>query len=101
MRDGSLNGSRRRNRSLIKLKIVVFSPMPSARVRIATSVNPGDLWSWRRANLRSFISFGPQRHDWINARRATGWHAAPDQRDSQKRKHCDQHSPGVDGADVV
>src|SRR6266496_572400 len=55
MRDGSLNGSRRRNRSLTKLKIAVFNPMPSTSVRTATKVNPGDLRSWRKANLRSFI----------------------------------------------
>src|SRR5881392_1412362 len=54
MRDGSLNGSPRRNRSLIRLKIVVFSPIPSASVRTATRVNPGDLRSWRTANLKSF-----------------------------------------------
>src|SRR5438067_553251 len=30
--------------------------MPSASVRTATNVNPGDLRSWRRANFRSFIS---------------------------------------------
>ena len=35
MRDGSLNGSPRRNRSLIRLKIVVLSPMPSASVMTA------------------------------------------------------------------
>src|SRR5947207_4112053 len=59
-RCGSLNGSPRRNRSLIKLKIAVFSPMPSASVRTAIKVNPGDLRSWRKANFRSFISLGAQ-----------------------------------------
>src|SRR6266480_1522774 len=58
MRDGSLNGSRRRNRSLTKLKIVVFSPMPSASVKTAIAVNAGDLRSWRKANFKSFISLG-------------------------------------------
>jgi hypothetical protein len=32
-------------RSLIKLKIVVFSPIPSANVITAIAVNPGDLRS--------------------------------------------------------
>src|SRR6266481_634944 len=71
MRDGSLNGSRRRKRSLTKLKIAVLSPIPSASVSTAIKVNPGDLRSWRRANLRSFISFGAQRLDWIKVCRAT------------------------------
>src|SRR5260370_14633650 len=52
-RCGSLKGSTRRNRSLIKLKMAVFSPMPSASVRTAIKVNPGDLRSWRKANFRS------------------------------------------------
>src|SRR5213078_1740541 len=59
-RDGSLKGRRRRNKSFIKLKIVVFSPIPSANVTTAMDVNAGDLRSWRKANFRSFISFGAQ-----------------------------------------
>src|SRR6184192_737111 len=59
-RDGSLNGKPRRNNSFIKLKIVVFSPIPSANVTTAMDVNAGDLRSWRKANFRSFISFGAQ-----------------------------------------
>src|SRR4029453_10131431 len=43
------------------VKMAALAPMPSASVMITTNVNPGDLRSWRRANLRSFISFGPQR----------------------------------------
>src|SRR5882757_1751579 len=74
MRDGSLNGSRRRKRSLIKLKIAVFSPMPSARVRTATTVNPGDLRSWRTANFRSFMSLGAQRDNRIDTCGAAGWY---------------------------
>src|SRR5438477_1502433 len=55
-RDGSLNGRPRRNKSLIKLKIVVFSPMPIASVIIASAEKPGDLRSWRSANFTSFMS---------------------------------------------
>src|SRR5213592_677726 len=55
-RSGSWNGSPLRKRSLIKLKIVVFSPMPSARVKTAIEVNAGDCRSLRKANIRSFIS---------------------------------------------
>src|SRR6266513_2385554 len=65
-RDGSLNGRPRRNRSLIKLKIAVFSPMPSASVSTAMQVNAGDLRSWRSANFTSVILFGSQRGNWIN-----------------------------------
>src|SRR6266704_2384911 len=65
-RDGSLNGRPRRNRSLIKLKIVVFSPMPTASVKTATQVNAGDLRSWRSANFTSLILFGSQRGNWID-----------------------------------
>src|SRR5881296_821380 len=65
-RDGSLNGRPRRNRSLIKLKIAVFSPMPTASVKTATQVNAGDLRSWRSANFTSLILFGSQRGNWID-----------------------------------
>src|SRR6266550_1764695 len=65
-RDGSLNGRPRRNRSLIKLKIVVFSPMPTASVKTAMQVNAGDLRSWRSANFTSVILFGSQRGNWID-----------------------------------
>ena len=32
-----------------------LTPMPSAKVTIASEVNPGDLLSWRTANRKSFI----------------------------------------------
>src|SRR3954470_3853572 len=54
-RDGSLNGRPRRNKSLIKLKIVVFAPMASASVTTAMMVNPGVLASVRSAYLKSDI----------------------------------------------
>src|SRR3981081_4409782 len=76
-RSDSAKGKPRRNRSLIRLKIAVFMPMPSARVRTARSVNPGDFRSWRMAKRRSVIgqksggiSFGSECDDGINARRA-------------------------------
>src|SRR6266487_1950428 len=37
------------------VKMAALAPMPSASVMTATDVNPSDLRSWRRANLRSFI----------------------------------------------
>src|SRR5438132_7392961 len=69
-RSGSEKGRPRRKRSWIKLKIAVFAPIPSARVRTVTKVNPGDLRSWRRAKRRSFMSFGAQCDNWIDARSA-------------------------------
>src|SRR5712691_6700494 len=109
-RSGSENGRPRRKRSCIKLKIAVFMPMPSASVSTARKVNPGDLRSWRRAKWRSFMiavslkvfsSFCAQRDDRIHTCSTASWHAAGDQRNCQKRKHSDQHSSGIDGADVV
>src|SRR5438034_2443756 len=82
-RDGSLNGRPRRKRSLIKLKIVVFSPMPTANVKTATQVNPGDLRSWRSANFISFISFSAQGSDWIDVCGAACR--------EQTRRQCDRH----------
>src|SRR5207302_3242084 len=63
-------GSGRSRTALTMLKMAVLAPIPSASVRTATKVNPGDLRSWRRANVRSFISFGPKRDHWINAQSA-------------------------------
>src|SRR6266536_2595917 len=83
------------------VKMAALAPMPSASVMITTNVNPGDLRSWRKANFRSFISFCSQSDDRIDTCSAAGWHTAGDQRDCQKRKHGNQHSPGVDCADVV
>src|SRR5438034_6545309 len=62
-RCGSLNGSPRRNRSLIKLKIAVFSPMPSASVMTARKVNPGDLPNCRKAKRRSLITIESLAYD--------------------------------------
>src|SRR5436309_10996232 len=103
-RSGSWNGSPLRKRSLINEKIAVLRPIPSASVRTATRVNPGDLRTWRRANFRSFISFGAERYRRIDATRATCWdeagnqrHDADDQRNAQqsgemKRGHVEKHA---------
>src|SRR5438270_2584080 len=81
-RDGSLNGSPRKNKSLIKLKIAVFAPMASASVTTAMMVNPGVLARVRSAYLRSEIigiyheliacerSFGAKCNHRINPRSA-------------------------------
>src|SRR4030095_7361863 len=54
-RDGSLNGRPRRKRSLIKLKMAVLRPIPSARVIKARRVNPGALINCRKAKRTSVI----------------------------------------------
>ena len=77
---GSWNGRPCRNRSLIRLKMAVFIPMPSARVITARRVNAGDFRSWRMSeaeidhgNLRFDCdfrlenSFGAESDDWIDA----------------------------------
>src|SRR6266576_2423005 len=87
-RPGSLNGRPRKNRSLIKLKMAVFSPIPSASVITARKVKPGDLRSWRRANRRSFISLCAQSFDWIDMRSA-----ACRNQTSEQRREC-QHDRG-------
>src|SRR5437762_1143856 len=56
IRSGSATGRGRNNTMLIRLKIAVFAPMPRASVRTATAVKPGFFSSWRKANLRSFIT---------------------------------------------
>src|SRR5204863_2410517 len=76
-RAGSLNGKARRKRSLIKLKIAVFSPMPRASVAIAMKLKLGDFSSRRRAYRRSFIT---QCHHRIDVHDATRWQIA--------RKQC-------------
>src|SRR5207249_5570982 len=82
-RSGSWNGRPFRKRSLISEKIVVFSPIPSARVTIAMKVNAGDLRSWRSANFTSLILFGSQRGNWIDVCGAACR--------EQTRHQCDRH----------
>src|SRR5215467_10438004 len=80
-------------------KIAVVAPIPSARVRTVTSVNAGDLRSWRSANFRSFISFGTQCFNWIDqscpaGRQQTGYERNRDQ------NQCDRkHRRQIGGAD--
>jgi hypothetical protein len=40
---------------LTSAKMAELTPMPSAKVTIASEVNPGDLQSCRTANRKSFI----------------------------------------------
>src|SRR5215475_6053292 len=61
------------------LNSAVFAPIPSASVTTAIDVNPGDLRSWRKANLRSFISFFAQRLNRIDEGGAACWEQAREQ----------------------
>src|SRR5215211_3619880 len=87
-RDGSLNGRPRRNRSLIRLKIAVFNPIPIASVIIASAENPGDLRSWRRANFRSFMLFGAQCFNWIDESCAARGEQTREQRSRAEDYEC-------------
>jgi len=49
MREESLYGSGRSTTALTMLKMAVFAPMPSARVSVATAVNPGFFLNMRAA----------------------------------------------------
>src|SRR4029077_17157781 len=98
-RSGASNGRRRRKRSCIKLKIAVFVPIPSASVSTARRVNPGDLRSWRRANFRSFISFGANGDNWIDPRGTARRQQTPDESHCSPDQRDDEHRAHVGGAD--
>src|SRR4029077_14593645 len=74
IRSASGYGSGRSRTALTMLNIAVFAPMLNASVKTATRVNPGDLRSWRKANLRSLMLFCAQRDDRIDACGAAGWY---------------------------
>ena len=66
----------RRKRSLIRLKIAVFSPIPRVRVMTARRVKPGDFSSWRSAKRRSvsitdYFLRCARRRSWIQTKDAT------------------------------
>src|SRR5436190_9196183 len=105
IRSASRYGSFSRNTALTTVKIAVFAPMPSARVRTATKVKPGELRSWRIAQRRSFIgfachlshvtghslcSFRSKRDDRIDLRRAARRQPRRD------RDACGKHNDGAD-----
>src|SRR5438874_2550040 len=50
------------------LKIAVFAPMPSARVRTAMKVKPGVFRSWRSAKRRSFMAPSDLSHGYFGRR---------------------------------
>src|SRR5712691_2672684 len=50
---GSLTGSSRNKTWSRRVKMAVFAPMPSARVRTATAVKPGECASMRKVYFKS------------------------------------------------
>src|SRR5436190_2040850 len=64
--------------------MAVFAPMPSASVSTATAVKPGRLCSWRRANLRSFITQSLHRIDLCSA--SSG--------NPRREQPCEDENPG-------
>src|SRR5881397_2605858 len=99
-RDGSLNGRPRRNRSLIKLKIAVFSPMPTANVKTATQVNAGDLRSWRSANFTSLILFGSQSGNCIDVCGAACRNETGRRSDEREQSRDPEINGWVEGVDL-
>src|ERR1044071_7052351 len=82
MRLASRYGKRSRKTALTTVKMALLTPIPSASVRTATNVKPGDFKSCRKAKRRSFIvslhvtrhffSFGAKGYDGIDSRGAAG-----------------------------
>src|SRR4029077_3631875 len=94
-------GRGRSRTALTILKIAVLAPIPSASVRTATKVNPGDLRSWRRANFRSFMLFSAQCFDGINTRSAPCRQPAGDQCHHGEREKCKTQSWDIEAAHTV
>src|SRR3954471_4050022 len=80
MRSASRYGKRSRKTALTTVKMALFTPIPSARVRTATKVKPGDFRSCRKAKRKSLMiwsqvaspSFGAESDNGIDARGAAG-----------------------------
>src|SRR4029077_11542851 len=83
------------------LKIAVFAPIPSASVRTATKVNPGDLRSWRKASFRSFMSLGAERLDWIDMRGATRGHQTSEERRTHEHDRGRANRQRIVGRNLV
>src|SRR5437660_9542404 len=86
-RSGCLNGRLCRKRSLIRLKMAVLKPIPSASVRMAMKVNAGDCQSFRKAKRRSLMKtlLGAQRLNWIDQRGSAGGQQTRQQRNRRKQ----------------
>src|SRR5881227_1422950 len=78
------NGRVFKRTALRSWKMAVFAPMPSARVSTATAVKPGFFSSWRKANLRSFITQSLHRIDLCSA--SSG--------NPRREQPCEDENPG-------
>src|SRR5438046_9277956 len=77
---------------LTKLKMAVFVPIPSASTATAAIVKPGAFQSWRKANLKSWITwiarwglFCTQSFDSIDTCRAARRNQTSEQRRSYQQ----------------
>src|SRR5204863_6459363 len=82
-REGSATGNMRSISAFITLKIAVLAPIPRARVRMAMQLMTGFFSSWRKANLRSFITQCLHR---IDSRRFTGRQPAGENRHAHQQQ---------------
>src|SRR2546427_7916550 len=94
---GSRNGNGRRSTAFMTLKIAVFAPIPSASVSTATAVKPGFFSSWRKANLRSFITQCLHR---IDTRSASRRQPRSEQRHQQEQQRHASERQRIGGFDV-
>src|SRR5690242_21709956 len=81
--------------ALIKPKIAVFAPIPSASESTATVKNPGLFNRVRIANRTSWrnrsMLFLPQRCQWIQMRSPPGRQETRQQSDCQQGSRCDYY----------
>src|SRR4029453_11910540 len=104
-RDGSLKGRLRRKRSLIKLKMAVFRPIPRASVMTAIEVKAGDWRSLRKAKRRSFMkrlivdhSFSAQCLDRVDKSGPARGHVTGEQCHQSERRDCYGKCPKIERA---
>src|SRR5207244_1756069 len=81
------------NTALTTLKMAVFAPIPSASVSTATRANPGDLRSWRKASLKSFMLLGAQSLNRVDTCGTARWEQTRHQCDRREQNCCaaEQH----------
>src|SRR5690242_2250026 len=102
MRSAFGYGSGRSKTALTMLKIAVFAPIPSARVKIATAENAGLLSNCRKAKRNWFIALlRSERDDRIDMSCAAGRDKTGNQRNRRERDDCGHERGGVERADVI
>src|SRR5712671_5097531 len=94
---GCAKGRPRRKKLSMRVKIALFAPIPSARVKTAMKVKAGALSSWRRAKRRSFIAQGNNR---IDPGGAAGGKPAGEEGNSRERDDGGEERAGIEAADI-